>query len=452
MLLPEFRSQNLLFRTVSPAAMQGQLHEIDLPSLLRLIEAGQATGELWIDAHGLSPWQTSPPGPSEDQTWLLTFIQGQLVHGSQTSDRTNRLEDSLQRLEVDFPDPDLIFQYSTEQHSPEYEILWLLLDQQKIRPEQGCAVVRQLSEETLFELATRRQGSFRFERGTQIYPHFTTLPVRSLLHRLEHRLHQWQRLYPLIASPKQCPLLLDPEAVQARLPSQAFVALERWADGQTSLLQLARRLNRHPASVARALYPYIQAKFIRLEAPKQPATPQKAFGRPSDAPSATFQREDSPQRNNPQIVCIDSEPEDLAQLEAAIAQSGYPVKTFSNPLEALPALFELSPELVIIHLDMPGLNGDELCSMWRQVPQFRQLPIILSTESQDFIHRTRAKIAGATDYLAKPLSGDELLMLLEKYIRPVPSPRPVFSEVWRSDALQGKLGHDNGEAKFTSKN
>ncbi len=433
--------------------MQGQLHEIDFSSLLRLIEAGQRTGELWIDAHGLSPWQQRPAGLGKERTWLLTFIQGQLVHGSRTGDRSNRLEDSLQRLNVEFPDPDLIFQYSTEQHSPEYEILWLLLEQQQIRPDQGCAVVRQLSEETLFELANLRQGSFRFERGTQLSPHFTTLPVRSLLHRLEHRLHQWQRLYPIIASPTQCPLLLDPEAVQARLPSQAFAALDRWADGKTSMLKLARRLNRHPASVARAIYPYIEAKFIRLQAPESSTTPVRSLAIPIHAsPPQNSHLEDAPQREAPKIVCIDSEPEDLAQLEAAIAQSGYQVKTFNNPLEALPALFELAPDLVIIHLDMSGLNGDELCSMWRQVPQFRQLPIILSTESQDFIHRTRAKIAGATDYLAKPLNGDELLMLLEKYIRPVPSPRPVFSEVWRSDALQGKLGHDNGEAKFTSTN
>lgn len=434
--------------------MQGQLHEIDLSSLLRLIEAGQRTGELWIEAQGVCPWQQRPPKLGAGGSWLLSFMQGQLIHGCRTGDRTNRLEDSLQRLKVKFPDPDLIFQSSTQQHSPEYEILWLLLEQGQLRPDQGCAVVRQLSEETLFELANLRQGSFRFEASTQLSPYLTTLSIRALVHRLEHRLHQWQRLYPVIASPSQCPLLLDPEAVQARLPSQAFAALDRWADGKTSLLQLARRLNRHPASVARALYPYIQAKFIRLQTPPERSTPTRPdLALPIHAaPPAASQREDTPQREAPRIVCIDAEPEDLAQLEEAIAQAGYQVKTFSHPLEALPALFDLSPDLIVLQLDMPGLNGDTLCSMWRQAPQFQPLPIILSIESQDFIHRTRAKIAGATDYLAKPFNRDELLMLLEKYIRPVPSPRPVFSEVWRSDALQGKLGHDNGEAKFTSTN
>ncbi len=424
--------------------MQGQLHEIDLSSLLRLIEVGQRTGELWIDAHGLSPWQTRPAGLPQEQTWLLTFIQGQLVHGSRIGDRINRLQDSLQRLTVDFPEPAMVAQFSTEQHSPEYEILWLLLEQQQIRPDQGCAIVRQLSEETLFELANLRQGSFRFEQGTQLSPHFTTLPIGTLLRRLEQRLQQWQQLYPVITSPTQCPLLLDREAVQARFPSQAFAALDRWADGQTSILQLARRLNRHPAPVARAIYPYIQAKFIRLQ-----SSQEFLETRPT---ASTSSQADAPQQEAPRIVCIDANPNDLTKIETAIAQAGYQVKTFQHTLKALPSLFELAPDLVILALDMPELNGDELCSMWRQVPQFRQLPIILSTESQDFLHRTRAKIAGATDYLAKPLDSDELLMLLEKYIRPVPSPRPVFSEVWRSDALQGKLGHDNGEAKFTSTN
>jgi len=452
--------------------MQGQFHEINLPSLLRLIEAGQRTGELWIDARGLSPWQQPPTRllrqeqSCTEKTWLLTFVQGQLVHGSRTGDRANRLKDSLQRLAVEFPDPDFIFQHSTEQHSPEYEILWLLLEQRQIRPDQGCAVIRQLCEETLFELANLRRGSFCFKPGTALCPYFTTLPVGALLHRLEQRLHQWQQLYPVIDSPSQCPLLLNPEAVQARLPNQAFAALDRWADGKTSLFKLARRLNRHTVSVARAIYPYIQAKFIRLQTPEHPAQTSalpaltnaslNAAASLSSPPFANAVQPNPLEQPQPQtastIVCIDSQPQDLAQLEAAIAPSGHLIKTFTNPLEALPALFSLSPSLVIAALDMPGVNGGELCSMWRQVPQFRQVPIILSTESQDFMHRTEAQIAGATDYFAKPLDGDEVLMLLEKYIRPVPTPRPVFSEVWRSDALQSKLGHDNGEAKFTSTN
>lgn len=478
--------------------MQGQLHEIDLLSLLKLIALGQRTGELWVEAQGQAPWQTcSAPLPKEQagRSWLLSFIQGQLVHGCRTSDRTNRLEDCLQRLSPPLTDPALLAAqhstesqatepkttepYSTEHHCPEYAILWQLFEQQQLRPDQGRRLVRQLSEETLFELAILRQGRFRFEQSTALPPHITSLRLGPLIHRLERSLTQWQQLYPAIAALTQCPVLLNPEAVQARLPSSAFAVLARWANGSTSLLQLARRLNRHPVDVAQALYPYIQAKFIRLQAqpsslaelPPVPTPAQfsaifadRLSGQPSERPSPekSLQAPAQPNlgSNNlglgdrlAQVVCLDADPTSLERLMGAIAQvGGVQAQGFSSSLEALPAMFDGSPDLVIISLTLADIPGDQLCSMWRQIPRFRQLPIILITESPDFLERTRAKMAGATDYLAKPLGGDELLMLLEKYIGPIPSAQPVFYEAWRSDALPVKLGHDNGEAKFTSTN
>lgn len=437
--------------------MQGQLFETDLPSLLKQIALAQKTGELWIETPGLGPWQTPMPlGQGTENGlvachWLVSFFQGKLLHASRWGDRTQRLQDCLQRLAIALPGLRSSADGSPSPHpnlhqSPEYELLWNLLEQKHISPEQAGAIARQLSEETLFELANLPQGCFTFLAATHPIPHFTALPTLALLQRLERKCLQWQKLYPTIRSLDQCPLLLDGSALEAHLPSQSRLALSQWAQGETSLLRLARHLNRHPVSIALAIHPYLQAGFVKLCPASASRLPSWAAAvRPGDRPAQG-------QPPAPTIACIDEDPERLSSLRQTLTAEGYGVRCYGEAIAALAALAQQPPDLVLCHLKLPDLSGDQLCAMWRQIPKFRQVPIILTLATPDFPHRLRIQAAQATDYLQRPWERDELLMLLGKYIRPVPSLRPLLPQVWQADALQGKLGHDSGEAKLTSKN
>ena len=65
---------------------------------------------------------------------------------------------------------------------------------------------------------------------------------------------------------------------------------------------------------------------------------------------------------------------------------------------------------------MPELDGYEICSILRSSTLFREVPIVLVTEKENFIECLQAKIIGATDYLTVPFGNNDLVMMLEKYL------------------------------------
>ena len=93
----------------------------------------------------------------------------------------------------------------------------------------------------------------------------------------------------------------------------------------------------------------------------------------------------------------------------------------TNPLEALGLIFQLRPNLVFCDISSPELNGYEICAMLRQSQVFRYIPMIMLSSKDKFIDQIRARMAGATDYLIKPFNDDELLMLVEKYLKSSPT-------------------------------
>jgi twitching motility two-component system response regulator PilG len=184
-----------------------------------------------------------------------------------------------------------------------------------------------------------------------------------------------------------------------------------WADGQTSLRQLSRYLNRNLLTLAQGIYPYLERGWLRL-------TPSSPFPNPLNENLVGF-----PVDSGLKIVCIDDDPTVGQKMETMLANSKYSLTFFNHPLEALSQLFELYPDLIFCDLTMPNLDGYELCKMLRQSSAFRHTPIIILTETKEFLNGVRTRMADATDYLTQPFTQNELLQLLEQYA-PVQSSRP----------------------------
>jgi twitching motility two-component system response regulator PilG len=205
---------------------------------------------------------------------------------------------------------------------------------------------------------------------------------------------------------ERIPIVTDAPQLRETLPENAFRTLSRWADGKTSLRQMARYLNRDLLTVAKAIYPYIQQGWIQL---LMANVPEVTNLRQWDFPGINPVR---------RVICVDDDVAIGKTVEYMLQARGYEVTTIQNPLKALSQVFQIKPDLIICDLVMPKLDGYELCGMLRQSTIFRLTPIIMLTGRDGFIDRVRARMVGATDYLTKPFGASELLMLLEKYIGP----------------------------------
>jgi twitching motility two-component system response regulator PilG len=403
--------------------MQGSLNEIDLRSILQLIELGQRTGELFIETFGSSirkggeisiqePWVGQGEGlrsrPEESVGWFVFFVSGRVVYAADHNyGQMKRLRDYLRRYDVF--DQLKYFNDSAiaTNNNPEYAYLWLLLEKNILNPAQARTIISCMVQETLFELLNLRQGTFTFELGNALDPPMISFEIGALITQITKQVQEWKQFHPHIQSPDQVMVITDEEKLQSTLSENLYQRLIFWANGKTSLHQLARYLHRDLPTVARGLYPYIEQGLLQVKNPTSAIASQPKPSSPWD----TF-----PSVRLPYVACIDDDLTVGKQVELMIRRQGYQMLLITNPLETFSQLFRCPPDLILCDITMPQLDGYEICAMLRHSTAFRQTPIIMLTGKEAFMDRVRARMAGATDYLTKPFGEGELLLLLEKYL------------------------------------
>ncbi|WP_414562368.1 MULTISPECIES: response regulator [unclassified Anabaena] len=393
--------------------MQGNLNEIDIRSILQLIELGQRTGQLLVEVglnsdrltnHDTAKYQHSGNYPK--QFWFVFFLNGQIIYCQQGESNLSRIDDYLRYYRIESKLDERQLASLGGQNAPEYGYLWALLERNIIKPQVAHSIIHNLVCEMLFDLLSLHQGSFIFRQGTTLTPQLTSLAIAPLIYKITQQIQEWKQLYPHIQSSEQLPMLADIVQLKSSLPTVTINKLQHWADGKTSLRQLARHLNRDILTVAKAIYPYVQQGWLQL-----------VYSATSNTPTCT-QDIEVDGKHGVRVVCIDDTKTICETVESILKPKGYQAIALNNPLEAISLIFQLQPDLILCDIAMPELDGYEICAMLRHSTAFQNIPIIMLTGKDQFIDRVRARMVGATDYLTKPFGDTELLMLLEKYMNP----------------------------------
>jgi DNA-binding response OmpR family regulator len=118
----------------------------------------------------------------------------------------------------------------------------------------------------------------------------------------------------------------------------------------------------------------------------------------------------------PKILVVDDVPENVRLLEAVLVPRGYEVVTASDGLEALELVEAEKPDLILLDVMMPGLDGYGVCTQLRADDDTAVLPVIMVTSSIGQ-EKTRAIEAGADDFIPKPFNHDELLTRVRSLLR-----------------------------------
>jgi putative two-component system response regulator len=122
-------------------------------------------------------------------------------------------------------------------------------------------------------------------------------------------------------------------------------------------------------------------------------------------------------RRIPSILVVDDIAANRELLLAHLEQLGYDVREAKDGIEALEAVDELEPDLILLDVDMPRLDGIAVCERLKAHPVRRLIPIVILTASNDKATRLRGIAAGADDYLSKPFDAQELLIRTRVLLR-----------------------------------
>jgi two-component system response regulator MprA len=125
------------------------------------------------------------------------------------------------------------------------------------------------------------------------------------------------------------------------------------------------------------------------------------------------------------LLVVDDDPEIVSFLKRGLTYEGFTVDTAGDGSEALAKVREREPDLVILDIMMPGMDGIEVSKRLRQASQ---IPILMLTAKGTIADRVAGLDSGADDYLVKPFAFDELLARIRALLR---RSQPVEGELLR---------------------
>lgn len=106
----------------------------------------------------------------------------------------------------------------------------------------------------------------------------------------------------------------------------------------------------------------------------------------------------------------------LSAIESFLGDRNFNILRIANPLHALMQIMRSKPDLILMDITMPGLDGYDLCSLLRRHTAFKQTPIIMVSSHTDFIDRARARLVGASGYLPKPFTRPDLVKIVSQHL------------------------------------
>jgi CheY-like chemotaxis protein len=116
------------------------------------------------------------------------------------------------------------------------------------------------------------------------------------------------------------------------------------------------------------------------------------------------------------ILIVDDQPQNLKLVRVLLAGEGYDVRTAGDAEEALRVLATLTPRLILMDLQLPGMDGLELTRRLRQDPARRGIVIVALTAYAMVGDEAKALAVGCDGYIAKPVDLDALVAAVQAHL------------------------------------
>jgi CheY-like chemotaxis protein len=118
------------------------------------------------------------------------------------------------------------------------------------------------------------------------------------------------------------------------------------------------------------------------------------------------------------LLIVDDNPENLKLILMILASSGYELVTAADALQAIHAIELRIPDLILLDLQLPGMDGLELTRRLRARPRTRAIPIVAVTAYAMKGDESKARDAGCDGYLVKPVDKRLLREVVKRYLEP----------------------------------
>lgn len=117
------------------------------------------------------------------------------------------------------------------------------------------------------------------------------------------------------------------------------------------------------------------------------------------------------------VLVVDDSPTVLKLVGMALERQGHGVLVAANPLQALAKLDEVVPDLILLDITMPHMDGFQLCKLVKANPVTARVPVVMLSGKDGLWDKVRGRLAGAADHIAKPFDPAALVQAVERHCR-----------------------------------
>ncbi|OKH51749.1 hypothetical protein NIES2101_17545 [Calothrix sp. HK-06] len=310
---------------------------------------------------------------SLSQTWSLYFDKGQLIYAYQANSMWDIFSEKLQQFfpQLNNLDNELggqlqaIFDSQTDDailDRPDYLAICWLVEQQYLNSLQAGKLIEEMAIRMLDSFLKLGDGAYEFIPQTlpDYLPKFCHLDISLLIRRCQLRSMNLinVNLFKESANRSEIKLFLD---FKPNLINDITV-----------------------------ITPNIEDSAIKSHKFNDNNTEQKPY----------------------KVLCIDDSPTMLKTIKSLLDEQIFTVTSIDDPLKGLMQILRIKPDIILLDVSMPNLDGYQLCSLLRKHSDFRNTPVVMVTGKTGFLDKARAKMVKASGYLSKPFSKADLLKVL----------------------------------------
>ncbi|NJN74270.1 MAG: response regulator [Limnothrix sp. RL_2_0] len=334
--------------------------------------------------------------PADDSIfWRLHFSQGNLIYATSGMGKTERLHYLLKQL---FPNTQFSIPSNLDDQD-EYNYIHNILKAGKLSPKQVQKVFYILTQEAIAQVLSLPRAAITYDAShLPLENAVLSLSLKSMLNSLREKISNAARLREAIGSPFQRLQLLEmsQDISKPDLDIEnciSFEGLNANLAKKCTLYELSLQTNQTPLTFGNLIKPMVQAGNIKV----------LSYSVKTDQPK-------------PLIACIDDSKVTQKIVRMTLEASGFQVIGITDPAQALSTFVQQRPDVILMDINMPDINGYELCRMFNQSNMLKSIPVIMLTGRDGFLDRMRARMVGSSDYIAKPFRPEELVQLVKSLV------------------------------------
>lgn len=354
---------------------------------------------------------------ADGRQWSLYFRLGRLIWTASSEHRFRRWHRLLKQFCPTIQPRSLRLREKDFPFYWEYLVLSVLFKRQHIRREQAIALIQAVACEVLFDLLHAgeqvTESGCVYSKQEEFSDPIAPFNAEQILLQVQQELNGWYKAGLVHYSPNAVPVIKRPDELKRCVSAKTYQTLTTLINGNATLRDLARATGQELLNLTRVLAPHFQRDLIGLnQIPDLPGPGNTGSPEPSGV---------TPDPKAPLIVCIDDSPTVCQVMEGIIQSAGYRYFSIEDSVHALPLLLEKKPSLIFLDLVMPIASGYEICAQIRRISVFKTIPIVILTGKDGIIDRVRAKVAGASDFVAKPVDAAKVLEIVRQHVPYSPS-------------------------------